>query len=254
MGQQSTGQSPRPGENQASTNQPGTNQAGGNEPSGAGKTPQQQQGPGGEQIGQQFQQGKTPGDQPNMVPGGDRLPPQPDAKTVLGPPIHNAKEGAAEQYVIRQQLGDVMRKIGENLPQLPDNFAKSDQEMKQAGESFMQGDTKGSMPHQKEALDQLQNGMDKSMQQMADQLQTTIMSFGFLPQGAESGYGQGFDPLGRNGKPDNGKPGDDYVKIPDEKERRRVQEIIEELRNRSNDYSRPKQEREYIDRLLDQFN
>ena len=44
-----------------------------------------------------------------------------------------------------------------------------------------------------------------------------------------------------------------YVKIPDEKERRRVQEIIEELRTRSNDFSRPKSEREYINRLLNQF-
>lgn len=215
-----------------------------------------QNGAGGEQPGQDVQQGATPGEQPNLVPGGDKLPKpqQPDTAT-QGLPVHSAKDGEQEQYLIRQQLGEAMRKIGENIQQLPDNFTKGDQAMKQSGETLGMGDAKGSMPYQKDALDQLQKGMDKSMQQMADQLQTTIMSFGFLPEGAEKGFGQGFDPLGRNGKPnDNGQPGTDNIKIPDEKERRRVQEIIEELRARSNDYSRPKQERDYIDRLLNQFN
>jgi hypothetical protein len=32
-----------------------------------------------------------------------------------------------------------------------------------------------------------------------------------------------------------------------------VQEIIEELRAKSNDYTRPKAERDYINRLLNQF-
>ena len=45
----------------------------------------------------------------------------------------------------------------------------------------------------------------------------------------------------------------DNIKLPDEKEQRRVQEIIEELRHRSNEPDRTKVERDYIDRLLDQF-
>ena len=172
------------------------------------------------------------------------------------PPIRSPKDSAAEQGGIRDKLGDIMRKMGEGMPQLPDNFAKSDQAMKGAVNNLNGNDLKNAVPMQREALDQLQQGMDKSVKAMADSLSATMLNFGFMPEGADKGFGEGYDPLGRGqGKPNGrGKPGSDYVKIPDEKERRRVQEIIEELRSRSNDFSRPKEEREYIDRLLDQFN
>ena len=105
-------------------------------------------------------------------------------------------------------------------------------------------------PEQREALKQLQQGLDDTMKQMAKHMQA-VMSFG--PGGASpSGYGKGYDPLGRS--MGNGKSGDQDIVLPDGKEQRRVQKIIEELRARSNDYNRPKVERDYIDRLLDQFN
>ncbi len=170
-----------------------------------------------------------------------------------GTPIRTPKEGATEQTDIRGKLGEIMRKIGEGLPQVPQNFGKADQEMKSARNELKEGDSQGSLPHQKEALKELEGAMDNAVKQLAEQLQTTMMNFGMPQEGP--GYGEGFDPLGRRtGKPgDHGKPGDDFVAIPEEKERRRVQQIIEDLRARSNDYTRPKQEREYIDRLLNQF-
>lgn len=175
-------------------------------------------------------------------------------KDNAGTPVRNAKEGANEQTGIRGKLGEIMRKIGEGLPQVPENFGKADQAMKSARNELKEGDPQGSLEHQKEALKELEGAMDNAVKQLAEQLQTTMMNFGMPQEGP--GYGEGYDPLGRRmgGKPgDNGKPGDDFVAIPEEKERRRVQQIIEELRTRSNDYTRPKQEREYIDRLLNQF-
>ena len=170
-----------------------------------------------------------------------------------GAPVRTPKEGAAEQTGIRGKLGEIMRKIGEGLPQVPENFGKADQAMKSARNELKDGDPQGSLQHQKEALKELEGAMDNAVKQLAEQLQTTMMNFGMPQEGP--GYGEGYDPLGRRmGKPgDNGQPGDDFVAIPEEKERRRVQQIIEELRARSNDYTRPKQEREYIDRLLNQF-
>jgi hypothetical protein len=62
------------------------------------------------------------------------------------------------------------------------------------------------------------------------------------------------DPLGRplerngNGNYDNGD-----VKIPDQMEVQKAREILDELRRRSGERSRPEIERDYIDRLLRRF-
>jgi hypothetical protein len=61
--------------------------------------------------------------------------------------------------------------------------------------------------------------------------------------------GEGQDPFGRNGftRDDGG------VKVPQQMEMRRVREILNELQRRSGDMNRPKTERDYIDRLLQNF-
>lgn len=156
---------------------------------------------------------------------------------------------ADEQQRIRKELGGVMREMGENGQEVPEPFGNADQEMKQSQQQLGGDRPGGSIPHQKEALKNLQEGQDQAMQQLADQMKAGMMSGG--GSGGQSGnYGEGYDPLGRE---NNRNPSRSDVKIPDEKERRRVQEIIQELRNRSNDWERPRHEREYIDRLLDPF-
>ncbi|MFN7112797.1 MAG: DUF4175 domain-containing protein [Alphaproteobacteria bacterium] len=166
-------------------------------------------------------------------------------------PKQESGEEAGEQGRIRQELGDVMRGMGENMPEVPEQFGSADQEMKDAQQQLGRGEPGKSLPHQKEALKQLQEGQDQALQQMADQMKAGMSGSGSGGTGQSSNnYGEGYDPLGRN----HGKhqPFSD-VKIPDEKERRRVQEIIQELRGRSNDWERPREERQYIDRLLDPF-
>jgi tetratricopeptide (TPR) repeat protein len=156
---------------------------------------------------------------------------------------------AKEQQAIRNDLGEVMRKLGEGMPQIPENFGKADQQMKDALKSLSEGNGQASIPAQREALKQLQAAQDNAIQQMAQGMQQMILSFGAMPK--QERYGEGFDPLGR--EDGNGKATTGDIVIPEEAERRRVQEIIRELRDRSNDYQRPKAEREYIDRLLDMF-
>lgn len=157
-------------------------------------------------------------------------------------------EEAKEQQSIRDGLGEAIRKLSEVSSDLPEGLAKADQAMKKAIDALNKGDGKGSLPAQKEALDALQEGMDQSVSEMAKGMQQMILSFGMMPKG--NNYGEGYDPLGR----DDGKGNkDDTIQLPEENERRRVQQIIDELRTRSNDYERPKVEREYIERLLDLF-
>ena len=100
---------------------------------------------------------------------------------------------------------------------------------------------------QNQALSQLQQSM-QSMQQMLQR-----------QAGANRGPGQR-DPMDPFGRPANqqdsagGNTTDTYgVKVPDQSEMERARQIFEELRQRRNDPSRPRDERDYLDRLLKQF-
>lgn len=171
-------------------------------------------------------------------------------KTGKMEPRQEAGEEAGEQGRIRKELGDVMREMGENMPEVPEQFGDADQEMRKSQQQLGGGKPDESLPHQKKALDKLQEGQEEAMQQFADQMKQMIM-MGSGGKGNDTGnYGEGFDPLGREGNKNINRSD---VKIPDEKERRRVQEIIQELRGRSNDWQRPREERQYIDRLLDPY-
>ena len=63
---------------------------------------------------------------------------------------------------------------------------------------------------------------------------------------------QSRDPLGRN-QGEYGTEALEGVEIPDEMELRRAREILDELRRRRGQRSRPPLELDYIDRLLQRF-
>ena len=155
-------------------------------------------------------------------------------------------KAANEQAQLRDKLGDIVATLSESLPQIPDNFAEANQSMNKSEKHLQNAKPVESVSEQKAALDALQQGMDDAIAQMAKAMQQTMLSFGPLPMG---GSGEGFDPLGRRTAP----LGSEKIDIPDEKEHRRVQEIIRELRDRSNDYQRPQAERDYLQRLLRPF-
>jgi uncharacterized protein (TIGR02302 family) len=260
--QQAGGAQPQPGGQQPGGQQPGTapgvptpglpapgipspgtgQQPGGHSGNGTGQQAGQQSPGSQSQQDQLIKRALPPGsehstDLPDMTVGQQG---QPGGKM---PQISTPQQGAAEQGAIRGKLGDLLR----GLPgDVPDAFTKADQAMKQAQQALKDGDPRGSAPQQKQALEDLQKAENEALEQMARSMQM-MLSMGMGPGSGEGGYGEGYDPLGRGGNPDQN------VKLPAEKERRRVQQIIEELRTRSNDYQRPKVERDYIDRLLDQF-
>ena len=63
---------------------------------------------------------------------------------------------------------------------------------------------------------------------------------------------QGTDPFGNR---PNGHSGSDTsrIEIPDAAEAARLKNLLDELRNRASDMSRPQSERDYLDRLLKWF-
>ncbi|WFU24080.1 DUF4175 family protein [Bradyrhizobium sp. CB1717] len=128
----------------------------------------------------------------------------------------------------------------------------ADGAMGDAGSKLGEGNADGAVDSQGKALDALRKGAQK----MAEAMQ----------QGDGDGQGDGpgnragrqqsggnqTDPLGR---PLHGREfGDDYtVKIPGEIDAQRVRRILEELRRRLGDPSRPQIELDYIERLLKDF-
>jgi uncharacterized protein (TIGR02302 family) len=140
--------------------------------------------------------------------------------------------------------------------------AKSDGGMGQLGDAgdamgeaegaLGEGDSEGAVDSQGRALE----AMRKGAQGLAQQMQQNGMSMGLGPgQPGRNGRGraeQNTDPLGR---PLRGREyGDDVtVKVPGEIDAQRARRILEELRKRFGESSRPQIELDYIERLLKDF-
>jgi hypothetical protein len=74
---------------------------------------------------------------------------------------------------------------------------------------------------------------------------------GPLPGSPDRNDPNGRDPLGRHNQGSASDNAD--VTVPEARERQRTQAIQEELRRRGAEQERPRQELDYIDRLLKQF-
>ena len=189
-----------------------------------------------------------PGDSDFMKQWGEGQmppPPKPEARQSDGPKI-NTKDWQPQQDELRKMLGDLMLQADEKLGEIPEDMQKAEKEMRGAGEKLGEDRPDLSAPHQQQALDHLQDSMENMNKQMGEMMkQMTLMSFGMGP----------LDPLGRPLSEGDGPsllPGS-KVKIPDEGERRRVQEILKTLRERSGELERPEYELEYYRRLMKQF-
>ncbi|HZS82405.1 MAG TPA: TIGR02302 family protein [Stellaceae bacterium] len=180
----------------------------------------------GQQNGQMGQQGEE----------GDQLGDQSDA--------------AGQQEALRRMLGEMMRRMGEGQGDIPQPLGRAERAMRDAVEALKRNAPGDAVGPQTEALDQLQQAARDLADQMANQ-------YG-MGQGDRNGRTNGMpspradrDPLGRT--PSGGNGTDEDVKIPDQADVQRSREILDELRRRAGERSRPVIEREYIDRLLKRF-
>jgi uncharacterized protein (TIGR02302 family) len=133
-----------------------------------------------------------------------------------------------------------------------DGLGGADSAMGDAGGALGDGDSEGAVGSQGKALDALRKGaqsLAQAMQQGDGEGQGD--GPGNNPGRQQSG-GRQSDPLGR---PLHGRElGDDLtVKIPGEIDVQRVRRILEELRRRLGDTSRPQLELDYIERLLKDY-
>lgn len=181
--------------------------------------------------------------------GLDDMPPPPSADPSTPAPEMsvNTQANKTEQDSLRFVLGQLMLDADEALGEIPENMSKAEMEMRDSAEALAGNKPGMSVPHQQKAIEYLK----ESMQQMSQQLMARMQQMGGISLG-----GVQYDPLGRpmggEGKNPGPFPGS-TVKIPDEGARKRVEEILDLLRQRSGELERPPEELEYYRRLLRQF-
>jgi hypothetical protein len=204
---------------------------------------QRQQG----QQGQQSQQGQQQGQRGPRQPGGED-PGDMSQSGELG-------DEAGEQEGLRHSLGELMRRLGEGLGDIPDPFGRAERAMRDATGALQRGQPSEAIGPQTEALDQLQ----QAARDFAQQLQQRLGKGWGDPSDDEIGATDRDqrgrierDPFGRptssNGTVDQGD-----VRIPDENTLQKSRQILDELRRRAGERSRPLIELDYIERLLKRF-
>ncbi len=163
-----------------------------------------------------------------------------------GERMPNGDPGAADQEALRRELGDLMRRYGEMMGDIPRSLGRAERSMRDATEALQQGLPGEAIDPQTQALGALQKGL----QEMANALMQQLQQAGTRP--GQDPSGQGRDPFGRN---ENGIGAIDTtdVDIPEQSDVQRARALIEELRKRAGDRARPKLERDYIERLLKRF-
>lgn len=147
------------------------------------------------------------------------------------------------QQGLRDKLQSLIDRFRIEGGDAPDEFKGAEEAMRDAKEAIGEGNLDSATQAQSLALDRLRKGA----QSMAEQM----MENGEAQAGQGPGN-NGRDPLGRpdrSNRPDLGLS----VKVPDEIDIQRAREVLDELRRRLGDPSRPGIELDYLERLIKPF-
>ena len=191
--------------------------------------------------GQQPGQGQQPGDQQ----GGDQ-----DGQGQGGGTLTD------RQNELRDRLGELQ---GGNLPgdgteqgeAGREQLERSERAMREAERALRDGDLPGALDRQAEAMEALREGMRNFGEALAQEQREEM---GDSRQAQDMGRADpnGRDPLGRE-PGDSARIGSDRNMLQGDDVYRRAQDLLDEIRRRSGDQSRPDSELDYLRRLLDQF-
>ncbi len=158
-----------------------------------------------------------------------------------GDPKDGGEKGLAKkQGELRDALKEIEKGLGGQNPK-PDNLGRAGNSMGNAQNQLGGKDLDSASGSQKNALDALRSG--------ADQLAKALMNRS--GQGMPGAQGPE-DPLGRE-QGGTGTMFGNNVKVPDQMTLERARSILKELRRRAAERGRPKEELDYIDRLLKEF-
>jgi uncharacterized protein (TIGR02302 family) len=163
-------------------------------------------------------------------------------------------DAAGQQEALRRILGEMMRRLGEGMGDIPDPLGRAERSMRDASGALQRSRPGDAIGPQTEALDQLQQAARDLAQQFQNQLGS---SWGQQNDqtGASNRPGRDRmerDPLGRPVS-NSGMYDRSDVKIPDQNILEKSRQILDELRRRAGERTRPEIELDYIDRLLKRF-
>lgn len=195
-----------------------------------GQNGQQGQQPG--QRGQRGQRGQGQGQgQQGQQPGGEG---EGDQVGALG----------NRQRELRDRLDRLQRGMREFGLQGPGQLGSAAEAMERAERALRNGDLDGATQEEGNALEQLRQGAREMAQQMLKQMPSRY---------GMSGGREELDPMGRPPQRTDGMDPGTGVKVPDQIDVQRAREILEELRRRIGESTRPPIELEYLERLLRRF-
>lgn len=217
-----------------------------------------QQGEQGQQPGQQGQQGQEPGQQGQQGQSGQDGQQQPGQ----GQPGQGDQPGqpSAESLAERQlALRGLLESQRRNLPgagtqagdAARDALGRAGEAMDDAADALELGELGDALDDQSRAIDALREGMQSLGEMMAQE-----------QEGQQPGQGQARagetpegdrDPLGREAG-NFGRLGTEDSLLGGEDQQRRAQDLLDEIRRRAGERTRPEAERDYLNRLLDRFN
>ena len=126
----------------------------------------------------------------------------------------------------------------------PGQLGGAGEAMERAERALRNGDLDGATEEETRALEQLRQGAREMAQQMLRQMPSRY--------GHERAAGE-LDPMGRPPQRTDGPDPGVGVKVPDQIDIQRAREILEELRRRIGETTRPPVELEYLERLLKRF-
>jgi len=195
--------------------------------------------PGEAQQGFMKGQGESGGQGSPRQPGQLEMGQQPQQGQPSG---QNSKLGERQQE-LRDRLQSLIDRFRIEGGDAPEDFMGAEEAMRDAKDAIGEDNLERATQQQSLALDRLRKGA----QSMAEQM----MENGDAQAGQGPGN-NGRDPLGRpdrSNRPDLGLS----VQIPDEIDVQRAREVLDELRRRIGDPSRPAVELDYLERLIKPF-
>lgn len=184
------------------------------------------------QRGQRGQQGQGgQGQQPGQGQNGEG---QGDQMGALG----------NRQRELRDRLDRLQRGMREFGMNAPGQLNGAGEAMDRAERALRNGDLEGAADEEKNVLEQLRQGAREMAQQMLQQMPSRY---------GMTGTQNELDPMGRPPQRTDGTDPGVGVKVPDQIDIQRAREILEELRRRIGESTRPPVELEYLERLLKRF-
>ncbi len=161
---------------------------------------------------------------------------------------------AERQRALRRQLSEQQRGLpGAGTPEgdaAREALDRAGRAMDGAEDALRQDDLAEAIDKQAEAMEALRDSIRSLGEALAQGEQGTPGQQGQSQENFAGGGGRESDPLGRNL---NGRPGVDDDMLQGEDVYRRARDLLDEIRRRTGDQSRPEPERNYLERLLDRF-